>query len=88
MAAQREQWTDGANAVCLAPGRIVLYRRNARTLRALNRAGFEVRTPQQFIANADLLLQGERRLVVAVGGAELSRGGREARLYRHRPGRA
>lgn len=73
-AAEREQWTDGANAVCLAPGRVVLYRRNAKTLRALNRAGYEVMTPQQFIANADLLLQGERRLVVAVGGSELSRG--------------
>lgn len=74
VAGPREQWTDGANAVCLAPGRIVLYRRNARTLRALNRAGYEVMTPHQFIANADLYLQGERRLVVAVGGAELSRG--------------
>ncbi len=74
VAAQREQWTDGANAVCLAPGRIVLYRRNARTLRALNRAGFEVLTPQQFVANSELLLQGDKRLVVAVGGAELSRG--------------
>ena len=74
VAAPREQWTDGANAVCLAPGRIVLYRRNTRTLRALNRAGFEVLTPQQFVANTELLLQGERRIVVAVGGAELSRG--------------
>lgn len=74
VAAQREQWTDGANAVCLAPGRIVLYRRNTRTLRALNRAGFEVLTPQQFVANTELLLQGDRRIVVAVGGAELSRG--------------
>jgi arginine deiminase len=74
VAAPREQWTDGANAVCLAPGRIVLYRRNTRTLRALNRAGFEVLTPQQFVANTELLLQGDRRIVVAVGGAELSRG--------------
>ena len=74
VAAPREQWTDGANAVCLAPGRIVLYRRNTRTLRALNRAGFEVLTPAQFVANSELLLQGDRRLVVAVGGAELSRG--------------
>ncbi len=74
VAAQREQWTDGANAVCLAPGRIVLYKRNTWTLRALNRAGFEVLTPQQFVANSELLLQGDRRVVVAVGGAELSRG--------------
>ena len=74
VAAQREQWTDGANAVCLAPGRIVLYRRNTHTLRALNRAGFEVMSAPQFVANSELLLKGDRRIVVAVGGAELSRG--------------
>ena len=73
-AAAREQWSDGANAVCLAPGRIVLYARNTATLRELNRRGFEVLTPAQFIANADLLLQGGRRFVVALGGSELSRG--------------
>ena len=32
IAQQREQWTDGANAVCLAPGRIVLYSRNTHTV--------------------------------------------------------
>lgn len=73
-AAAREQWSDGANAVCLAPGRIVLYGRNTATLRELNRRGFEVLTPAQFIANAELLLQGGRRFVVALGGSELSRG--------------
>ena len=31
---EREQWTDGANAVCLAPGRILLYSRNVRTIGA------------------------------------------------------
>lgn len=73
-AAAREQWSDGANAVCLAPGRIVLYGRNTATLRELNRRGFEVLTPAQFIANAEWLLQGGRRFVVALGGSELSRG--------------
>lgn len=74
IAALREQWTDGANAFCLGPGRVVLYGRNTRTLQALNRAGFEVMQPEQFVANADLLMQGTRRLVVALTGAELSRG--------------
>lgn len=73
-AAAREQWTDGANAFCLGPGRILLYARNTRTLRALNRAGFEILTPAQFVPNADLLMTGDRRLVVALTGAELSRG--------------
>ncbi len=74
IAALREQWTDGANAFCLGAGRIVLYGRNTRTLQALNRAGFEVMQPEQFVANVDLLMQGTRRLVVALTGAELSRG--------------
>ncbi len=37
----REQWTDGANAVCLAPGHIVLYSRNVHTVAVLcERFGF------------------------------------------------
>jgi arginine deiminase len=52
----------------------VLYGRNTATLRELNRRGVEVLTPAQFIANAEWLLQGGRRFVVALGGSELSRG--------------
>ncbi len=74
LAAAREQWSDGANAFCLAPGIIVLYQRNTRTLRALNRQGYEVLTASQFVANADLLLASARRVVVALAGSELSRG--------------
>jgi arginine deiminase len=37
---QREQWTDGANALALAPGVIVLYDRNVRTIEELGRRGF------------------------------------------------
>ncbi len=36
----REQWTDGANAIALAPGHIVLYARNTHTVHALAEAGF------------------------------------------------
>lgn len=73
-AASREQWSDGANAFCLGPGRILLYQRNSLTMRALNRAGFEVVTPEQLVANVDLYMAGHRRVVVALTGAELSRG--------------
>jgi arginine deiminase len=71
----REQWSDGANAFALAPGKILLYARNERTLTQLNHHGFEVITPEAFCRNATLLLnQPERRLVVAIEGSELSRG--------------
>src|SRR5262249_7067331 len=36
---QREQWTDGANAFAIAPGLILLYRRNRRTMEELARRG-------------------------------------------------
>lgn len=38
---QREQWTDGANAVCLSPGKIILYSRNVQTIKTLEGFGFE-----------------------------------------------
>ena len=74
VAAAREQWTDGANAFCLGPGRIVLYARNQATLRALNKAGFRILEPAEFCRNAALLMTGERRFVVALSGFELPRG--------------
>ena len=73
-AAIREQWTDGANAFCLAPGCIVLYGRNRKTLLALTRVGFDVTSPDEFIRNAELWLRDGRRRVVALDGFELSRG--------------
>lgn len=75
VAAAREQWSDGANAFALAPGKILLYARNEHTLRSLNRAGFEVLTPDEWCRNAALLLRDPgRRIVVAIDGSELSRG--------------
>ena len=73
-AAEREQWSDGANALCLCPGGVVLYGRNTATLRALNRAGFEIVQPSYAMDNAELLVQRGDRFVVALHGSELSRG--------------
>lgn len=42
VAQQREQWTDGANALALAPGVIVLYDRNLATVAELDRRGFAI----------------------------------------------
>ena len=71
----REQWSDGANAFALAPGKIMLYGRNQATLRRLNERGFEVFTPDDFVRNAAFLLaRPDRKVVVAIEGSELSRG--------------
>ncbi len=37
---EREQWTDGANAIALGPGGIILYSRNRKTVAALEERGF------------------------------------------------
>ncbi len=71
----REQWSDGANAFALAPGKILLYGRNEHTLRDLNARGFEVISPDGYCRNAAMLLGDEsRRVVIAIDGSELSRG--------------
>jgi arginine deiminase len=42
VADEREQWALAANTLALAPGRVIAYRRNARTNKALAAAGVEV----------------------------------------------
>lgn len=71
----REQWSDGANAFALAPGVIVSYGRNERTLRELNIHGYEIVDVDRFVANAMLYVRSPgRRVVVALSGHELVRG--------------
>ncbi len=41
IAAQREQWNDGSNTLCIAPGKIVVYERNTVTNAILEEAGIE-----------------------------------------------
>ena len=40
--AAREQWSDGANAFCIAPGKVIVYERNETTNNILREAGLEV----------------------------------------------
>ncbi len=50
MMQQREQWTDGANALALAPGVIVLYERNVATAESLARHGYRIADADEVIA--------------------------------------
>ena len=69
---EREQWTDGANAFCLAPGIILGYSRNTRTAEELDRAGYRVIAAEEVIADDINLLDG-RRTMILIKGNELSR---------------
>ena len=75
VAQAREQWSDGANAFAVAPGVIICYGRNERTLRELNRAGYEVMPPDQFVPNAMSYVHNlDRHVAVTLEGHELVRG--------------
>lgn len=39
--ARREQWNDGANCLCIAPGKIVVYNRNRITNELIRKSGIE-----------------------------------------------
>ena len=42
IASEREQWNDGSNTLCVAPGKIVVYDRNYVTNQHLRSFGLEV----------------------------------------------
>ena len=39
---EREQWNDGSNTLCIAPGKIIVYSRNEVTNEILNKKGLKV----------------------------------------------
>lgn len=69
---QREQWTDGANAFAIAPGVILTYRRNRRTVDELDRRGWRVVTEEDVVDGREEVL-GAGPTVVTLLGNELSR---------------
>ncbi len=71
---QREQWTDGANALALAPGVITLYDRNLKTIEELDRHGFTIRTAEELLESGEELdVEAGERICVTLPSHELSR---------------
>ncbi len=78
MQQQREQWTDGANAFCVGPGKIVLYARNTLTIAALADQGYEetaLHWVQEPARRAALIAEGmaRPRTIFSFPAGELSR---------------
>ena len=42
IAAQREQWNDGSNTLCVSPGTICVYQRNTVTNEVLDKEGLNL----------------------------------------------
>ncbi|NOZ78637.1 MAG: hypothetical protein GXP48_05555 [Acidobacteria bacterium] len=74
IAQQREQWTDGANALALAPGVIALYDRNVRTAEELDRRGFSIVTARDvLLGRAEVDLDSGTRVCILLESFEISR---------------
>ncbi len=74
VAQQREQWTDGANCLALAPGVIALYDRNLRTADELSRHGFDiVRAKDILLGDTELDLDRAGRTCILLSSHEISR---------------
>lgn len=69
---QREQWTDGANAFAIAPGLILLYKRNRKTMEELERRGWRVLNEHEAASGKHDLIGGGPA-VIALDCSELSR---------------
>ena len=69
----REQWTDGANAVALAPGNIILYERNKRTIDELLKNDYRVIEAKDLKDGDRSLFDPSKKTVYLIGGPELSR---------------
>jgi arginine deiminase len=70
----REQWSSGANFFAFGPGQVLGYRHNRYTLDAMSAAGFEV-IDAEAVIQGQAIIAPDRKVVVSMDGAELSRGG-------------
>jgi arginine deiminase len=74
IAQQREQWTDGANALALAPGVIAMYDRNRGTMEELSRRGFRVVEAEDLLLGREEVdLDAGERVCISFVSHELSR---------------
>ena len=74
LAQQREQWTDGANTLALAPGVITLYDRNIATADELSRRGWRVVTAEDvLLGREEVNLDGTGKTCLLLASNEISR---------------
>jgi len=75
---EREQWHSGANFFAIAPGKVIGYERNEKTLEEMNRNGFEILKAMDVIEGR-VNIEDYQRAVITIAGSELARGGGGAR---------
>lgn len=74
IAQQREQWTDGANTMAVAPGVITLYDRNIATAEELDRRGWRIlEADDVLLGREELSLDDAGRTCLMLSSFEISR---------------
>ena len=74
----REQWHSGANFFAIGEGKVLGYRRNVRTLDALNHAGFDILEAED-VVSGKVAMDEDGQFVVGFPASELPRAGGGAR---------
>ena len=74
----REQWHSGCNFFSMGDGKILGYRRNTKTIDALDKAGFAVLNAED-IVSGKVNMKDYEKFVAAFPGSELPRAGGGAR---------
>ena len=67
----REQWTDGANAFTISPGKIIGYDHNHFTINELKNSGYSILDASKF---SSLNTDNPNNLFIGIQGLELGRG--------------
>ena len=71
---EREQWTDGANAFAISPGKIIGYDCNKHTINELEEAGYNKIQSSEYINNYKHYNESKDKIIITINGSELSRG--------------
>ena len=71
---EREQWTDGANAFCLSPGKIIVYDRNINTLSELEKCGYKIVHWKENLSKYRFSKTDSQKIAITIESGELSRG--------------
>ena len=75
---EREQWHSGTNFFAIAPGKVIGYGRNTKTLDEMSKHGFEIIKAQSVIDGKNHP-DNYNKCVITLEGSELARGGGGAR---------
>ena len=71
---ESEQWTDGANAFTLSPGKIIGYDCNTHTLEELKQSGYKIISSNDYINNYSKYNKSKNKFIITLKGSELLKG--------------